>query len=169
MSSTVSPEIGEYERTSTCVANAYVQPIFKKYVNLLAKGIKKIGIENDLFLMLSDGGIVHEKIAVEYPIRLVQSGPAGGAQAATLYGKIQKISDILCFDMGGTTAKACLIENGKWQFVDGKKGDFWFPSICPLLIVVCRKCQLVDGTYYPFDGKCQLNAGNCLLADARIF
>ena len=69
LSSTVSPEIGEYERTSTCVANAYVQPIFKKYVNLLAKGIKKIGIENDLFLMLSDGGIVHEKIAVEYPIR----------------------------------------------------------------------------------------------------
>lgn len=113
LSSTVSPEIGEYERTSTCVANAYVQPIFKKYVNLLAKGIKKIGIENDLFLMLSDGGIVHEKIAVEYPIRLVQSGPAGGAQAATLYGKIQNISDVLCFDMGGTTAKACLIENGR--------------------------------------------------------
>ena len=113
LSSTVSPEIGEYERTSTCVANAYVQPIFKKYVNLLAKGIKKIGIKNDLFLMLSDGGIVHEKVAVEYPIRLVQSGPAGGAQAATLYGKIQKTSDIICFDMGGTTAKACLIENGK--------------------------------------------------------
>lgn len=113
LSSTVSPEIGEYERTSTCVANAYVQPIFKKYVKLLAKGIKKIGIKNDLFLMLSDGGIVHEKVAVEYPIRLVQSGPAGGAQAATLYGKIQKTSDILCFDMGGTTAKACLIENGK--------------------------------------------------------
>ena len=57
LSSTVSPEIGEYERTSTCVANAYVQPIFKKYVNLLAKGIKKIGIKNDLFLMLSDGDI----------------------------------------------------------------------------------------------------------------
>ena len=113
ISSTVSPEIGEYERTSTCVANAYVQPIFKKYVNLLAKGIKKLGIKNDLFLMLSDGGIVHEKVAVEYPIRLVQSGPAGGAQAATLYGKIQKTNDILCFDMGGTTAKACLIENGK--------------------------------------------------------
>ena len=113
LSSTVSPEIGEYERTSTCVANAYVQPIFKKYVNFLSKGIKKIGIKNDLFLMLSDGGIVHEKIAVEYPIRLVQSGPAGGAQAATLYGNNQKIGDVLCFDMGGTTAKACLIENGK--------------------------------------------------------
>ncbi|NCF41870.1 MAG: hydantoinase/oxoprolinase family protein, partial [Bacteroidetes bacterium] len=113
LSSTVSPEIGEYERTSTCVANAYVQPIFKNYVNSLVIGLKKMGIVNDLFLMLSDGGIVHEKIAVEFPIRLVQSGPAGGAQAATLYGKLQKINDVLCFDMGGTTAKACLIENGK--------------------------------------------------------
>ena len=113
LSSIVSPEIGEYERTSTSVANAYVQPIFKSYVTSLVKGLKKIGITNDLFLMLSDGGIVHQKTAIEFPIRLVQSGPAGGAQAATLYGKILKQNNILCFDMGGTTAKACLIENGK--------------------------------------------------------
>ena len=113
LSSIVSPEIGEYERTSTSVANAYVQPIFKSYVNSLVKGLKKIGITNDLFLMLSDGGIVHQKTAIEFPIRLVQSGPAGGAQAATLYGKILKQNNVLCFDMGGTTAKACLIENGK--------------------------------------------------------
>lgn len=113
LSSIVSPEIGEYERTSTSVANAYVQPIFKSYVTSLVKGLKKIGITNDLFLMLSDGGIVHQKTAIEFPIRLVQSGPAGGAQAATLYGKILKKNNVLCFDMGGTTAKACLIENGK--------------------------------------------------------
>lgn len=113
LSSIVSPEIGEYERTSTSVANAYVQPIFKSYVTSLVKGLKKIGITNDLFLMLSDGGIVHQKTAIEFPIRLVQSGPAGGAQAATLYGKLLKQNNILCFDMGGTTAKACLIENGK--------------------------------------------------------
>ena len=113
LSSIVSPEIGEYERTSTSVANAYVQPIFKSYVTSLVKGLKKIGITNDLFLMLSDGGIVHQKTAIEFPIRLVQSGPAGGAQAATLYGKILKQNNVLCFDMGGTTAKACLIENGK--------------------------------------------------------
>ena len=90
LSSIVSPEIGEYERTSTSVANAYVQPIFKSYVTSLVKGLKKIGITNDLFLMLSDGGIVHQKTAIEFPIRLVQSGPAGGAQAATLYGKLLK-------------------------------------------------------------------------------
>ena len=113
LSSSVSPEIGEYERTSTTVANAYVQTIFKSYIDLLVKGLKKIGIKNDLFLMLSDGGIVHQKTAVEYPIRLVQSGPAGGAQAATLYGRSANSNDVLCFDMGGTTAKACLIENGK--------------------------------------------------------
>ena len=113
LSSSVSPEIGEYERTSTTVANAYVQTIFKSYIDALVKGLKKIGIKNDLFLMLSDGGIVHQKTAVEYPIRLVQSGPAGGAQAATLYGRSTNSNDVLCFDMGGTTAKACLIEDGK--------------------------------------------------------
>jgi N-methylhydantoinase A len=113
LSSEVSPEIGEYERASTVAANAYVQPIFKTYVRDLATGLRDLKIERDLFLMLSDGGTVHEKAAVEFPIRLVQSGPAGGAQAATLYGRISDESDILCFDMGGTTAKACLIEGGR--------------------------------------------------------
>lgn len=113
LSSEVSPEIGEYERASTVAANAYVQPIFKTYVRDLATGLRNLQIERDLFLMLSDGGTVHEKAAVEFPIRLVQSGPAGGAQAATLYGRISNESEILCFDMGGTTAKACLIESGR--------------------------------------------------------
>jgi N-methylhydantoinase A len=113
LSSEVSPEIGEYERTSTAVANAYVQPIFKTYVQDLATGLRNLGVEKDLFLMLSDGGAVHEKTAVEYPIRLVQSGPAGGTQAATLYGRLSDETEILCFDMGGTTAKACLIEGGR--------------------------------------------------------
>jgi N-methylhydantoinase A len=113
LSSEVSPEIGEYERTSTTVANAYVQPIFKTYVRELATGLRNLEIERDLFLMLSDGGTVHEKAAVEHPIRLVQSGPAGGAQAATLYGRLSDVTEVLCFDMGGTTAKACLIEGGR--------------------------------------------------------
>jgi len=113
LSSEVSPEIGEYERTSTAVANAYVQPIFKTYVQDLATGLRNLGVEKDLFLMLSDGGAVHEKTAVEYPIRLVQSGTAGGTQAATLYGRLSDETEILCFDMGGTTAKACLIEGGR--------------------------------------------------------
>ncbi|MDG1317735.1 MAG: hydantoinase/oxoprolinase family protein [Paracoccaceae bacterium] len=113
LSSEVSPEIGEYERASTVAANAYVQPIFQTYVQDLATGLHGLGIEKDLFLMLSDGGTVHQKAAVEFPIRLVQSGPAGGAQAATLYGRISNEKEILCFDMGGTTAKACIIEGGR--------------------------------------------------------
>jgi N-methylhydantoinase A len=115
LSSDVSPEIGEYERSSTTVANAYVQPIFRDYVRDLALGLRGQGIERDLFMMLSDGGTVHESAAIEYPIRLVQSGPAGGAQAAALYGRLTGAADLLCFDMGGTTAKACMIEDGRPQ------------------------------------------------------
>ena len=90
-----------------------MQPLFRRYVADLAAGIHDLGIARDLFLMLSDGGTVHQSAAVEYPIRLVQSGPAGGAQAASLHGRLAGESELLCFDMGGTTAKACLIEHGR--------------------------------------------------------
>ena len=72
-----------------------------------------MGIEKDLFLTLSDGGTVHETTAASHPIRLVQSGPAGGVQATSVIGELAGESDVLCFDMGGTTAKACLIDNGE--------------------------------------------------------
>lgn len=113
LSSEVTPEIGEYERSSTTVANAYVHPVFRDYVARLESGLKQAGFTRDLFLMLSDGGAVHAKAAVTYPIRLVQSGPAGGAQAAALFGQAAGLGDVMCFDMGGTTAKACLIEDGR--------------------------------------------------------
>ena len=110
ISSEVMPEIGEYERASTTVANAYVQPIFDRYIRRLAQGIREQGIARDLFLMQSDGGTVHQSTAAEFPIRLVQSGPAGGVQATALIGRLTDEPNILCFDMGGTTAKAALIE-----------------------------------------------------------
>ena len=113
ISSEVMPEIGEYERTTTTVCNAYVQPIFKKYITALTEGLKKIGINKDLYLMQSDGGTVHFDTAIEYPIRLIQSGPAGGVQATSLIGQMAGLENILCFDMGGTTAKACLINGGE--------------------------------------------------------
>ncbi len=113
ISSEVMPEIGEYERTATTVCNAYVQPLFKKYISALMAGIKQLGIDQDLYLMQSDGGTVHFNTALEYPIRLVQSGPAGGVQATSLIGQMADLTQILCFDMGGTTAKACLIDEGK--------------------------------------------------------
>jgi N-methylhydantoinase A len=113
VSSEVMPEIGEYERTATTVCNAYVQPLFRRYISGLMDGLKRLGIHRDLYLMQSDGGTVHYSTAMEYPIRLVQSGPAGGVQATSLIGRLAHEKDILCFDMGGTTAKACLIENGE--------------------------------------------------------
>ncbi|MBT5496225.1 MAG: hydantoinase/oxoprolinase family protein, partial [Alphaproteobacteria bacterium] len=115
LSSVVSAEMGEYERSSTTVADAYVHPIFKRYVERLVDGLAEMAIGCDLLLVLSDGRTVRHDTATEFPIRLVQSGPAAGAQAAVLYGGVSGEHDLLCFDMGGTTAKACLIENGEPQ------------------------------------------------------
>ncbi len=112
LSSDVSPELGEYERTSTTVANAYVHPIFHNYVDRLVAALADLGYQRDLLLVLSDGRCVRADVAMRYPIRLVQSGPAAGAEAARLFGELAGVDDILCFDMGGTTAKACLIPDG---------------------------------------------------------
>lgn len=112
-SSDVVPEIGEYERMSTTVANAYVLPIFERYLARIVQGLRTLGIAHPLYLVLSDGGTVHEQTAIRHPIRLVQSGPAGGVQATTRYGLAAGERDIFCFDMGGTTAKACLIDDGE--------------------------------------------------------
>jgi len=111
ISSEVMPEIGEYERSSTTIANAYVLPIFRRYIRRLAEGIRQMGIARDVFLMQSDGGTVHQDTAIAFPIRLVQSGPAGGVQAGALIGRLAGRPNLMCFDMGGTTAKAALIEN----------------------------------------------------------
>ena len=112
-SSDVVPEIGEYERMSTTVANAYVLPIFARYLAGISRGLRALGIAKPLYLVLSDGGTVHESTAIRHPIRLVQSGPAGGVQATTLIGQAAGAPDVFCFDMGGTTAKACLIDAGE--------------------------------------------------------
>ena len=113
MSCDVVPEIGEYERMSTTLANAYVLPIFERYLGAITRELRALGIQRDLYMMLSDGGTVHESTAIRHPVRLVQSGPAGGVQATTLIGAAAGARDVFCFDMGGTTAKACLIDNGE--------------------------------------------------------
>ena len=115
LSSIVSAEMGEYERSSTTIADAYVHPIFKGYIQRLVTALADMGISRDLLLVLSDGRTVTHETAIQFPIRLVQSGPAAGAQAAVLYGGLSGVEDLLCFDMGGTTAKACLIEKGEPQ------------------------------------------------------
>lgn len=109
----VIPEIREYERTSTTVANAYVQPLTVKHFQKLAEGLGQLGIRGDLFLMQSNGGIVSDTTARDFPIRLTESGPAAGALAAVFYGRHLQIANLISFDMGGTTAKACIIDGGQ--------------------------------------------------------
>jgi N-methylhydantoinase A len=112
-SSDVVPEIREYERTSTTVANVYVRPVISAYLDELVQAIANLGIDGPLFIMLSSGGITTVQTASRYPIRLIESGPAAGALAAAHYGRLTNRPSLLSFDMGGTTAKCCLIDDGR--------------------------------------------------------
>jgi N-methylhydantoinase A len=113
LSCEVMPEIREYERTSTTVANVYVKPLAQQYLSKLNADLRALGLPRDIFIMLSNGGITSCGIAGEYPIRLIESGPAAGALAAVFYGTGKKLERVISFDMGGTTAKICLIDHGK--------------------------------------------------------
>jgi len=115
VSSDVVAEIGEYARFVTTCANAYVQPLMATYLRRLEHELRKAGFTGPLRLMHSAGGLVSVAAASEFPIRLLESGPAGGALAAALLGARAGHTDLLAFDMGGTTAKACLIEGGRAQ------------------------------------------------------
>ncbi len=115
VSSDVVAEIGEYARFVTTCANAYVQPLMATYLRRLEHGLREAGFAGPLRLMHSAGGLVSAAAAGEFPIRLLESGPAGGALAAALLGARAGHTDLLAFDMGGTTAKACLIEDGRAQ------------------------------------------------------
>jgi N-methylhydantoinase A len=111
ISSDVAPQIREYPRTSTVVMNAYTTPITGPYLDALAAGLKKRGFANDPLIMLSNGGVIGIDIAKKFPVRMVESGPAAGALAAAYYAEVLGIDRLLSFDMGGTTAKACIIED----------------------------------------------------------
>lgn len=112
LSSEVAPEIREYQRLSTTAANAYVQPIAVQYVRRLHADLAATGYARPLYMMLSNGGIVTHEAAAQFPIRMVESGPAAGAMATATLGRGLSRGDLLAFDMGGTTAKACLIHDG---------------------------------------------------------
>ncbi|MBI5441379.1 MAG: hydantoinase/oxoprolinase family protein [Deltaproteobacteria bacterium] len=112
VSSEVLPEIREYERTSTTVANAYVKPLTKRYMTRLSGRLQDLGFKRKLYIMLSSGGITSVETAKEFPVRLIESGPTAGVIAAEYYGRLFNVRDIFSFDMGGTTAKSCLIVKG---------------------------------------------------------
>jgi N-methylhydantoinase A/oxoprolinase/acetone carboxylase beta subunit len=108
----VLPQIREYERTSTTVTNAYVKPLAGRYLTGLSKRLEAIGSQGKLFIMLSSGGITSVETAVEFPVRVIESGPTAAVISGQYYGRLFDISEMFCFDMGGTTAKSCLIQGG---------------------------------------------------------
>lgn len=109
----VLPQIKEYERTSTTVTNAYVKPLTGRYLSKLAHRLEGIGFKGKLFIMLSSGGVTSVETASEFPVRIIESGPTAAVIAGQYYGKLFNIPDMFCFDMGGTTAKSCLIQKGE--------------------------------------------------------
>tara|TARA_R110002096_G_scaffold12990_5_gene46247 strand:+ start:22669 stop:24753 length:2085 start_codon:yes stop_codon:yes gene_type:complete len=111
LSSEVSPQMREYERFNTVVANAYIKPLMKSYLGRLRTRLAAIDIDCPIFLMHSGGGIISIENAAEFPVRLVESGPAGGAVFAANIAARYGLDKVLSFDMGGTTAKICLIKN----------------------------------------------------------
>ena len=111
ISSEVSPQMREYERFNTVVANAYIKPLMKSYLGRLAGRLAGEGANCPIFLMHSGGGIISLESAADFPVRLVESGPAGGAVFAANIAARYGLDKVLSFDMGGTTAKICLIKN----------------------------------------------------------
>jgi N-methylhydantoinase A len=115
LSSDASPEMREYERFSTACANAYVQPLIGRYLADLEAMLRREDFVCPLFLMLSGGGLTSVETAIRFPVRLVESGPAGGAIFAAEIARQCRLDKVLSYDMGGTTAKICLIDDLKPQ------------------------------------------------------
>jgi N-methylhydantoinase A len=149
LSSEVSPEMREWERFSTTVANAYVQPRMARYLRLLQDGLHGLDVSAPLFLMLSGGGLTTIDTACRFPIRLVESGPAGGAIFSAHIARQCGITTVLSFDMGGTTAKICLIDDYRPQtaraFEVARVGRFKKGSGLPLRIPVIEMVEIGAG------------------------
>ena len=109
LSSEILPEIREYERTVATVLNAYVRPFVGQYLHNLEKALRELGINAELYMMQSNGGIISREFAERVPLRMLESGPAAGALAATHLSAQNRVRNVLSFDMGGTTAKACVV------------------------------------------------------------
>ena len=122
LSSEVSPQMREYERFNTVCANAYVKPAMEAYLSRLTDRLAAIDIHAPVFLMHSGGGIIGLDSAIAFPVRLVESGPAGGAIFAATIAARYGLDRVLSFDMGGTTAKICLIRDRAPKNVAGLRG-----------------------------------------------
>ena len=149
LSSDVMPDLREYERASTTAANAYVQPVVRSYLDRLAAGLSAAGIRAELMLIGSDAGTIGRAAALRYPVRLVESGPAGGALAASFLGARAGVNDLIAFDMGGTTAKVCVIDDGEPersnQFEVARVHRFAKGSGLPLKVPVIEMIEIGAG------------------------
>ena len=149
LSSEVSPEMREWERFSTTAANAYVQPLIAGYLGRLQSGLTAMGLAAPVFLMLSGGGLTTLETARRFPIRLVESGPAGGAIFAADIARQCGAAQVLSFDMGGTTAKVCLIDDHRPQssrsFEVARVGRFKKGSGLPLRIPTIEMVEIGAG------------------------
>ncbi len=123
ISSDVVPEIREYERTSTTVANVYVQARVERYLSDLEERLERAGFSGSLLLMISSGALATVETAARFPVRLLESGPAGGALAAAAFGAAAGYDSLLSFDMGGTTAKFAVIDRGEPLLAHGFEVD----------------------------------------------
>jgi N-methylhydantoinase A len=149
LSCDVSPEMREYERFSTACANAYLQPLIGRYLVKLARELLRAGFHCPLLLMTSGGGITTTETAIRFPVRLVESGPAGGAIFAACIAREHGLDQVVSFDMGGTTAKICLIDKAQPQtaraFEVARMYRFLKGSGLPLRIPVIEMVEIGAG------------------------
>ena len=113
LSSDVLPEMKEYERSTTTVLNAYTKPVTSRYLGRLEERMGALGFKGELLMMLSSGGINSVAFARDFPVQIIESGPAAGTLGAAHYAQLAKLNRVLAFDMGGTTAKMALVEDGR--------------------------------------------------------
>jgi N-methylhydantoinase A len=149
LSSDVSPEMREYERFSTACANAYLQPLIGSYLNRLVRELEQSGFRCPMLLMTSGGGVTTTETAIRFPVRLVESGPAGGAIFAACIARQHELDQVVSFDMGGTTAKICFIDRGRPQtsraFEVARVYRFTKGSGLPLRIPVIEMVEIGAG------------------------
>ncbi|MBV1798358.1 hydantoinase/oxoprolinase family protein [Siccirubricoccus sp. G192] len=149
LSSEIAPEIREYPRASTTVANAYVRPLAEAYLERLEAALRRAGIPGGLFLMLSNGGLTHVAEAKRLPVQLLESGPAAGALAGAWFGRNAGLDRVLAFDMGGTTAKLALVDGGEplvaWGFEAARERRFLRGSGLPIQIATVELIEIGAG------------------------
>jgi N-methylhydantoinase A len=146
----VAPEIREFERASTTVANAYIKPLAHRYLELMARRVAGQGIPAPLLLMLSSGGLTHVAEAQRAPVQMLESGPAAGAIAAAFFGRDDTgAQGILAFDMGGTTAKLSLVDGGEpltaYSFEAARQRRFIEGSGLPIRISTIELIEIGAG------------------------